>query len=137
VRLRTPLVIAALIVLVLGAAILRLSPLWPGPSEPAGATRLGMMTAAPHVVPNMGCPAALLTPAVVATVRDDLVLLSVDSGELVPVVWPSGWAAWRIDGRAQIVGRDGSIVAREGDVLDDLGGGMGDDNVFNICLIGG
>jgi hypothetical protein len=43
----------------------------------------------------------------------------------------------RVDGRAELVGRDGSVVAREGEVLDDLGGGNGADNAFHVCIIGG
>jgi hypothetical protein len=73
----------------------------------------------------------------VATSDDDLILLTVPKGEPVQVVWPSGWAAWRVGGRAELVARDGSVVAREGDVLDDLGGGVGVDDAFQVCVIGG
>jgi hypothetical protein len=102
-----------------------------------GATRLHIATEAPHVMPTLGCQAALVAPARVATADDDLILLTIETGEPVPVVWPSGWAAWRVGGRAELVSRDGSVFAREGDVLDDLGGGVGVDNAFHVCMIGG
>ncbi|HEX7473129.1 MAG TPA: hypothetical protein VF323_08595 [Candidatus Limnocylindrales bacterium] len=130
------LVVAGGIVILLAVLAARLSPLWPGPTLPAGATRLAIVTEAPHLMPALGCPVALVAPARLATSDDELVLRSVATGELVRVVWPSGWAAWRVAGRAELVARDGSVVAREGDVLDDLGGGVGTDDLFHICVIG-
>jgi hypothetical protein len=124
--------------LLVGGAVLRLSPLWPGPAVPAGATRLQIATEAPHLVPHLGCATALLGPVRVATSGDDLTVLSVRTGEPIKVVWPSGYAAWRRDGRAELVTRDGSIVSREGDVIEDrFGGGMGLDDAFHVCVIGG
>ena len=109
----------------------------PGPSLPSGATRLHINTAAPHLFPTFACEAALLVPARVTADADNLILVSVASGDALDVVWPSGWAAWRLSGQAQLVGRDGSVFAREGDVLSDLGGGTGTDDVFHVCIIGG
>jgi hypothetical protein len=137
VRRRKRLAIAIVAVLILAAAVFRLSPLWPGPALPAGATRLHIATQAPHLVPNLGCPTALLSPVRVATEGDDLVVLLVATGEPVKVVWPSGWAAWRLGGRAELVDRDGSVIGREGDVLHDrFGGGEGADGAFHVCSIG-
>lgn len=140
-RRRKPRLVAIMaggLVVLLWAAALRLSPLWPGPALPPGAMRLHIATEAPHLIPNLGCPAALLGPVRVATVDDDLIVVSVDSGEPVPVVWPSGWAAWRLEGRAELVDRDGTVVAREGEVIEDrFGGGVGLDDAFHVCVIGG
>jgi hypothetical protein len=139
VRRRKPLVIAILaggVVMLLVAAAFRLSPLWPGPALPVAATRLHIATEASHLVPTFGCPTALLAPARVATAGDDLVLLAATTGEPIRVVWPSGWAAWRVDGRAELVTRDGSVVGREGDVLEGFGGGVGVDDAFHVCIIG-
>lgn len=138
-RRRRPLVAGVLFVgmALLAVAALKLSPLGPGPDLPAGATRLQLTTEAPHLLPAVGCELALLVPARVATSGDALILQSVATGEPLQVVWPSGWAAWRLDGRAQLVGRDGSIVAREGDILSNLGGGVGVDDRFHVCIIGG
>ena len=130
--------VAGGVVILLAVAALRLSPLWPGPALPEGATRLHIVTEAPHLVPNLGCTTALLGPVRVASSDDDLTVLSVATGEPVQVVWPSGWAAWRVDGRAELVARDGSVIAREGDVIEDrFGGGTGVDDAFHVCIIGG
>lgn len=130
-------VIGVLVVVLLGVAALKLSPMGPGPDLPAGATRLHIATEAPHLLPTFGCETALLGPARVASDADNLILVTESSGKAVVVVWPSGWAAWRIGGQAELVGRDGSVVAHEGDVLSDLGGGVGIDNAFHVCIIGG
>jgi hypothetical protein len=141
-RQRKPLIAATagiLVVLLLVAVAVRLSPLLgPAPDLPTDATRLHIDTEAPQLMPTMGCPTALLAPARVATAEGALILLSVATGARVPVVWPSGWVAWRVDGRAALVARDGSVVAWEGDVIEDrFGGGVGLDDVFHVCIIGG
>jgi len=126
--------IVAVGVIVLGALALRVLPLFTGPGLPEGATRLHIMTARPNL--SFGCAAAALSPVRVATSGDDLILVSVESGDTVRVVWPSGFAAWRIDGRAVLADPWGSVVGRDGDVLDSLGGGTGNDDAFSICPFG-
>jgi len=126
--------IAALGVIVLGAAALRVLPMFTGPGLPAGATRLNLATQSPNL--TTGCASALLAPARVATSGDDLVLVSVESGDTIPVLWPSGFAAWREGGRSVLADPFGSVVARDGDVLDSLGGGFGADDAFIICPYG-
>lgn len=136
-RRRKPLVIAAVVVLLLAAAVFRLSPLWPGPGLPAGATRLHIRTEAPHLIPVLGCPAGGLLPVRIATSGDDMIFISEGTGQRIEIVWPSGWAAWRLNGRAELVDRNGSLVGREGEVLSGFGGVGGEDNAFHVCLIGG
>ena len=116
---------------ILAAVALSLAPLWIGPALPAGAARLNIATQSPRL--SFACHTALLAPVRVANSNEDLVLVSVASGERVPVVWPSGFAAWRIDGRAVLAGPYGDIIGREGDELDHLGGGLGADDVFQVC----
>lgn len=133
-RRRVLVAIAVAVVFVLGAVTLRVLPLFTGPLLPAGAIRLHITTQPPNF--SMGCAAAGLTPARVETSGDELILASVESGETVAVVWPSGFAAWRVDGRAVLADPWGGIVGRDGDVLDSLGGGLGLNDAFYICPFG-
>ena len=126
--------IAATGIFVLAVAAWRVLPVFTGPALPAGATRLHIVTEPPNM--NFGCAAAALSAVRVATSGDDLLLVSVVSGDPVAVVWPSGFAAWREDGRAVVADPWGSVVGREGDVLDSLGGGGGLDDAFRICPFG-
>lgn len=127
-------VVAAAGAILLLVVALRVMPLFTGPALPAGATRLLIATESPNF--SLGCTTALLSPVRVAASGDDLVLISVASGETVRVVWPSGFAAWRIGGRAEVADPWGGVVGREGDVLDSLGGGLGVDDAFRICPFG-
>ncbi len=123
---------AGLVILV--AVALYLAPLWTGPSLPDGATRLQIVTEGPHL--TFGCATALLAPVRIATSDDDLILVSLSSGEPIPVVWPSGFGAWRVGGRAVLAGPYGDVIGRDGDVLDRLGGGSGADDLFHVCPLG-
>ena len=71
-----------------------------------------------------------------STSGDELILVSVESGDTLNVVWPSGFAAWRVDGRAVLADPWGHVVGREGDVLDGLGGGLGLGDDFHVCPFG-
>jgi hypothetical protein len=131
-RVLSAIAVAGALLLAIGA--LRLAPLFTGPALPAGATRLHIATQPPNL--SLGCAAAALAPARVSTSGDELVLVSVASGQPVRVVWPAGFAAWRIEGRALVADPWGSVVGREGNVLDSLGGGLGSEDAFYICPFG-
>jgi hypothetical protein len=120
--------------LLLAVVALRVAPLFTGPALPFGASRLQLATANPNV--SLGCATAALSPVRVSTSGTELVLVSVESGEPVRGVWPAGFAAWRVDGRAVVADPWGSVVGRDGDVLDSLGGGLGTDDAFYICPFG-
>jgi hypothetical protein len=126
--------VTATVVIVLGAIGLRVLPLFTGPALPAGATRLHITTEPPNL--NTACALALLSPARIAVTGDELILVSVESGDTMRVVWPAGFAAWRVDGRAVLADPWGSVVGRDGDVLDGLGGGLGLEDDFHICPFG-
>jgi hypothetical protein len=126
--------VAAVCLIVLGVAAFRVLPVLTGPALPEGAIRLHITTAGPNV--SFACAAALLAPARIATSGDELILVWVESGATVRVVWPSGFAAWRVGGRAVLADPWGSVVGRDGDVLDSLGGGLGEDDAFFICPYG-
>ncbi len=126
--------IGVMLAITFAGAVLVLVPNITGPALPAGATRLQIETESPSL--QLACHTALLSPVRVATDGEALVLLNLESGETIPVVWPSGFAAWRMDGRAVLAGPYGNIIGREGDVLEWLGGGTGADDVFHICGMG-
>lgn len=125
----------AVAVLLGAVGLARLSPMWPGPPVPASATRLALVTEPAHLFPTMECPTALLLPARLAVVGDALVLVA-QTGDPIDVVWPAGWAAWRLGGRAELVSRDGTVVGRDGDLVSGFGGGVGADDAFHVCVAG-
>lgn len=126
-------IVAAGFVIVVAGAV-ALVPLWTGPALPVGATRLHIAVASPGI--PFGCTAALLAPVRIASAGDELIVRSVASGDPVSVVWPSGFAAWRIDGRAELAGPYGNVIGREGDVLSTLGAGGGTDGAAHVCGLG-
>ena len=127
----------AVVLLLIAVGLLRLSPIWPGPSLPRDATPLALATEPAHLVPTMACPTALLLPARVAIADNALVLVPEAGGDPIKIVWPNGWVAWRLAGRAELISRDGTIVGREGDIVAGFGGGVGIDDAFHVCVIGG
>ncbi len=133
-RLALRIAIAAVVLAVLVPVAWVVLPQVTGPLVPADATRLRIATEPPNV--NLACNAALLAPVRIATAGDALVLVAVETGETVQVVWPAGFGAWRVDARAVVADSRGTIIGREGDVLDSLGGGLGADDVFHICPFG-
>lgn len=52
------------------------------------------------------------------------------------IVWPFGFAAWLERGVAVLYASDGSIVGREGDVLDNIGGAAIAGEGFRVCAVG-
>ena len=123
------LIAAALLV---GAGSFRLSGLWPGPALPPGATALRLSTKPAGIYPGY-CPGDTEVPAArVAVLDNGLELLTEDGGQPLNVSFPHGWSAWRIDGVAELVSRDGNVVGREGDVLRHLHASL-NDQAFLVC----
>ena len=133
-RRRVLVTIGVVVVIAVGLTGLRFLPILTGPTLPDGAARLRINTETPNL--SFGCAAAALSPVRISTSGDELVLVAVESGDRVPAVWPSGFAAWRVGGRAVLSDPWGSVLGRDGDVLDGLGGGSGIDDAFHICPFG-
>ncbi len=132
--LRLVALVAAAVALYLLAWIL----LPPSPAAlPDGAARLEMRTQASHIGARLvlGCAAAALPEMRVASDGLAMIFLRVAGaggaeietgpGGTIDPVWPAGWSARLLDGRAELVSPDGVVVAREGDLIRSLGGGNG------------
>jgi len=106
----------------------------PSASLPLGATPLTIET---EPAPRQGCPDAGLGPVRVARSGSELVFISTIAGTPENIVWAHGFSARVVDGQAQLVAPDGTVVAREGDVITDAGGGLGSTgDAFHVCQIG-
>jgi hypothetical protein len=65
------------------------------------------------------------------------VFISTIAGTPESIVWAYGFSARVVDGQAELVAPDGTVVAREGDVISDAGGGLGlTGDAFHVCQIG-
>ncbi len=60
-------------------------------------------------------------------------LVSDDS--VITLIWPRGFSARLVSGRAEIAAPDGMVITREGDVLANMLGGAGDAQGFHICSV--
>ena len=107
---------------------------WPSVALPSGATPLTIET---ELASRQGCPDALLSPVRVTRSGSQLIFVLLMTGSPTPIVWVYGFSARLVDGKAELVAPDGTVVAREGDVLSNLGGGLGSTgDAFHVCSIG-
>jgi hypothetical protein len=95
-------------------------------------TRLALQT-------ETGPRAGACDQATVVTVRitrdgDDLAFID-GAGGPVSIIWPFGFAAWLEYGKAVLYARDGSVVGREGGILDTIDG-FADAAGFHVCKVG-
>jgi hypothetical protein len=63
-----------------------------------------------------------------------MVFMWVDVPERIVLIWPGGYSARLLEGRAELVAPDGSVLAREGDVVSNLAGGAADDGSILLCF---
>lgn len=123
------------VALVAGAAVWLL-----GPSQsaalPANAAPLVLRTQPWRIWPPSGfsCPMAALTPIRVERDGGSMVFADEASGNRGPVVWPNGYSAWLMNGRAELVSPNGSVLARDGDVISNLASGAADNGDILICF---
>ena len=97
------------------------SPRTPAPL-PSGATPL-LLATAPAAEPlgpgvEWGCADQLIGEVRVIRAESAVVFERVEGGR-VDLVWPRGFSAWLRDGEAQIVAPDGSVIARDDDVISE------------------
>ena len=124
------------VALMAGVAVLVLVPYQPA-SLPASAVPLTLRTQPWKLWPlSFGCGMAGLTP--IRVERDGVSMVFADevSGNRLPVVWPSGYSARLMNGRAELLPPDGSVLARDGDVISGLASGAADNGDLLVCLDG-
>jgi hypothetical protein len=83
-----------------------------------------------------GCFLAGAIPVQMEHSGDQVVFISTMGGQPVAIEWPAGFHGQLVDGKAVLVDPSGRVVAREGDVLDNLGGAESADGAFRVCSIG-
>ncbi len=85
-----------------------------------------MNDAAPTPLPSgfsYACPATLTNMSLrVEVAGTRLVIVDATTGSPVDAVWPYGFSARLVDGKAALLASDGTVVAREGDVLTSVNG---------------
>ena len=85
------------------------------------------------------CPAALHEPVTLQvdrTAKPPILHFLAADGREVGLQWSIGISAREIDGVAEVVMPDGSLIVREGEksVMALGGGGLGAGDVFGVCL---
>jgi hypothetical protein len=126
--------VVAITALVAGLLWIRFGAGTPPATEPG--TPLTILTGTPLQSGEMpSCELAALGNVRVEVSGTTLLLVNVATGQSVNVVWPYGFSARLAGGRGEIVASDGAVVGREGDVLNNLGGGYHGTN-FNVCMVG-
>jgi hypothetical protein len=100
------------------------------------ATRLVLRTAEAGAIAG-ACDAAATTPFRIERDGEEMVFVDPTTAARRSIIWPFGFAAWVEFGRAVLYARDGTVVGREGDVLDNIGGSDVEDEGFRVCAVGG
>jgi hypothetical protein len=104
-------------------------------STDPNATRLSLQTDAFQVVPG-ACQLAAAAPFKIERDGTDMVFVEVGTGSRRSIIWPFGFAAWLEAGVATLYATDGTVVGREGDVLDNIGGAGVEGEGFHVCSVG-
>lgn len=103
-----------------------------GCSDVRPGTRLAIETGSQ---PPGTCPGSTRLEVTVRRSGEAAIFEDAASSQL-DVIWPFGFAAWLIDGRAILFARDGSTVVREGDPGVTIGGTSGGPGEpFIVCSV--
>ena len=124
----TAALLVGIVVLVLGS---------PSPAElPPGASPLALLTQPARLWPprGFGCPTAQVLPIRVERDGAAMVFAVAEGGERVSVVWPPGFSARLLNGRAELVAPEGYVFAAQGDVISNLEGGAADNGDILVCI---
>lgn len=124
-----------MVVLMAGAAVWFLGPWGPAPLPPT-ASPLALRTQPWRLWPpsGFGCPMATLTPMRVERDEGSMVFADEATGTPMLVVWPNGYSARLMNGRAELVQPDGRVLARDGDVISNLASAAADNGDLLICM---
>ena len=86
--------------------------------------------------PPDACPGSEHLDVTMSRSGEAAVFEDAASSTRLEVVWPFGFAAWLIDGRAILFATDGNIVVREGDPAVSIGGARGGPSApFLVCSV--
>lgn len=103
-------------------------------TDPEG-TRLGLRTAA-FQLGLTTCPGAAATSFRIERDGGEMVFVDVETDEVRSMTWPFGFAAWLEFDVAVLYASDGTVVGREGDVVDNIGGAGVEGEGFHVCSVG-
>jgi hypothetical protein len=107
-------------------------------SAAPGATALGTSLGLQTAPRSGGCETAAGMPVEVTHDRTTLTFLAVATGVHPQLVWPAGFTAWLVDGKAVLLDGQGRVIGREGGAaVTDIGGGLGPGDLFYVCAVGG
>jgi hypothetical protein len=77
---------------------------------------------------------ALVPELRVGRKADEMVFMLASDEHQVVVVWPPGFSARLVNGRAELVTPSGEVLAREGDIITNLSGVAADNGDTLVCL---
>jgi hypothetical protein len=93
--------------------------------------RIDLATSDPPLPGTTVCDLALSSGLLARNPRTGLGLLDT-TGTEHDVIWPAGYTAWIVNGRADLRDESGDVIAHEGDRIE-LTGGLGPERVWVSC----
>ncbi len=127
-------VVAALVVVAVLGGILLVESGQMGSSLLPSGQPLSIVTE-PTTYPGGACRLSLRHGVRMTRSGSELVFWQGD--QRLAIAWPQGTKALLVDGRAELFAPDGTLIAVEGQILPDLGGGLDAEDRFHVCAIAG